>query len=186
MDVVVRLGSVMLVIGNNKIYAQIEKKSCHGSAFFYHSQFSGSHICTMFHMLICLLLQVGVKSSYSMVNTRLSYWLGQAVSHRLLTRMPGFAPGSFHVGFVVDRVGQVFLRVVQFSAVRVFENRVLRRIFGGSCTVRNFTICTHPQISLDKSSQVKANEVGSGQGPVAGCCECGDEPSGSCAAELVS
>jgi hypothetical protein len=26
----------------------------------------------------------------------------------------------------------------------------------------------------------------SGQGPVAGCCECGDEPSGSCAAELVS
>jgi hypothetical protein len=28
--------------------------------------------------------------------------------------------------------------------------------------------------------------TGSGQGPVAGCCECGDEPSGSCAAELVS
>jgi hypothetical protein len=26
----------------------------------------------------------------------------------------------------------------------------------------------------------------SGQGPVAGCCECGDEPSGSCATELVS
>jgi hypothetical protein len=25
-----------------------------------------------------------------------------------------------------------------------------------------------------------------GQGPVAGCCECGDEPSGSCATELVS
>jgi hypothetical protein len=28
--------------------------------------------------------------------------------------------------------------------------------------------------------------AGSGQGPVAGCCECGDEPSGSCATELVS
>jgi hypothetical protein len=28
--------------------------------------------------------------------------------------------------------------------------------------------------------------IGSGQGPVAGCCECGDEPSGSCATELVS
>jgi hypothetical protein len=28
--------------------------------------------------------------------------------------------------------------------------------------------------------------TGSGQGPVAGCCECGDEPSGSCATELVS
>jgi hypothetical protein len=26
----------------------------------------------------------------------------------------------------------------------------------------------------------------SGQGPLAGCCECGDEPSGSCATELVS
>jgi hypothetical protein len=26
----------------------------------------------------------------------------------------------------------------------------------------------------------------SGQGPVAGCCECGDELSGSCATELVS
>jgi hypothetical protein len=26
----------------------------------------------------------------------------------------------------------------------------------------------------------------SGQGPVAGCCECGDEPAGSCATELVS
>jgi hypothetical protein len=26
----------------------------------------------------------------------------------------------------------------------------------------------------------------SGQGPVAGCCECGDEPSGSCTTELVS
>jgi hypothetical protein len=25
----------------------------------------------------------------------------------------------------------------------------------------------------------------SGQGPMAGCCECGDEPSGSCATELV-
>jgi hypothetical protein len=27
--------------------------------------------------------------------------------------------------------------------------------------------------------------TGSGQGPVAGCGECGDEPSGSCATELV-
>jgi hypothetical protein len=25
-----------------------------------------------------------------------------------------------------------------------------------------------------------------GQGPVAGCCECDDEPSGSCTTELVS
>jgi hypothetical protein len=27
------------------------------------------------------------------------------------------------------------------------------------------------------------NSTDSGQGPVAGCCECGDEPSGSCATE---
>jgi hypothetical protein len=43
---------------------------------------------------------------------------------------------------------------------RVFENRVLRGIFGpkrddvtGECTMRNFIICTHPQISLGWSSQ---------------------------------
>jgi hypothetical protein len=47
--------------------------------------------------------------------------------------------------------------------LRVFENRVMRRIFGPkrdevmgneeSCTMRNFIVCTHPQISLGKSSQ---------------------------------
>jgi hypothetical protein len=30
------------------------------------------------------------------------------------------------------------------------------------------------------------DSTGSGQGPVAGCCESGDEPSGSCATELIS
>jgi hypothetical protein len=30
------------------------------------------------------------------------------------------------------------------------------------------------------------DSTGSGQGPVAGCCECSDEPSGYCATELVS
>jgi hypothetical protein len=30
------------------------------------------------------------------------------------------------------------------------------------------------------------DSTGSEQGPVAGCCECGDEPLGSCATELVS
>jgi hypothetical protein len=28
------------------------------------------------------------------------------------------------------------------------------------------------------------DSTSSGQGPVAGCCECGDEPSGSCATKL--
>jgi hypothetical protein len=31
-----------------------------------------------------------------------------------------------------------------------------------------------------------SDSTGSGQGLVTGCCECGDEPSGSCATELVS
>jgi hypothetical protein len=101
--------------------------------------------------------------------------------------------------------------------------------------VRNFIICTHPQISLSKSSQggrgmwhawerrekckrfwwetrrkettegvggkmgsewILGRLIGlggcgldstvSGQGPVVGCCECGDEPSGSCTMDLVS
>jgi hypothetical protein len=30
------------------------------------------------------------------------------------------------------------------------------------------------------------DSTSSGQQPVEGCCECGDEPSGSCATELVS
>jgi hypothetical protein len=30
------------------------------------------------------------------------------------------------------------------------------------------------------------DSTGSGQGQVTRCCECGDEPSGSCATELVS
>jgi hypothetical protein len=34
--------------------------------------------------------------------------------------------------------------------------------------------------------QVGLDSTGSGQGPVAGCCGCGDEPSGSCVTELVS
>jgi hypothetical protein len=29
------------------------------------------------------------------------------------------------------------------------------------------------------------DSTGSGQGPLAGCCECGDEPSGFCSTELV-
>jgi hypothetical protein len=52
----------------------------------------------------------------------------------------------------------------------VFENRVLRQIFGseteevkgygGSCIMRNFIICTHPQISLGRSSQGESGEQG--------------------------
>jgi hypothetical protein len=34
--------------------------------------------------------------------------------------------------------------------------------------------------------ECRVDLVGSGKWPVADCCECGDEPSGSCATELVS
>jgi hypothetical protein len=95
--------------------------------------------------------------------------------------------------------------------------------------MRNFIICTHPQISLGKSGHVARmgeerkvykvlvgkpegkrplgrprstldgglrmdlresgwgcglNSTGSRYGPVASCCGCGDEPSGSCSTEL--
>jgi hypothetical protein len=52
----------------------------------------------------------------------------------------------------------------------VFENRVLSRIFGpkrdevrengGSDTMANFIICTHPQISLVKASQGESGGQG--------------------------
>jgi hypothetical protein len=48
--------------------------------------------------------------------------------------------------------------------VRLFENRVIRKVFGlkkaevteknrGSCIMMSFIICTHPKISLGRSSQ---------------------------------
>jgi hypothetical protein len=45
-------------------------------------------------------------------------WL-RRLAAGLPPRRPGFDPGSVHVGFLVDKVtlGQVFLRVLRFSAV---------------------------------------------------------------------
>ena len=45
-------------------------------------------------------------------------WLRRLVAD-LSPRMPGFDPGSVHVGFEVDKValGQVFSRVLRFSTV---------------------------------------------------------------------
>jgi hypothetical protein len=47
-------------------------------------------------------------------------WLRSLVASRL-PRRPGFAPGSIHVGFLVDKValGQVFLLVLRFSPVSI-------------------------------------------------------------------
>jgi hypothetical protein len=43
-----------------------------------------------------------------------------------------------------------------------------------------------PSHILFSVEEIGLDSTVSGQGPVAGCCECGDEPSGSCATELVS
>jgi hypothetical protein len=49
-----------------------------------------------------------------------------------------------------------------------------------------------PRRRWEDGIRMDLREIGLGgvdwirQGPVAGCCECGDEPSGSCATELVS
>jgi hypothetical protein len=61
----------------------------------------------------------------------LDYILGQAVPWMrslvagLSPRRPGFAPGSIHMGFVVDKVslGQVFLRVLRFYPVNISFHR---------------------------------------------------------------
>jgi hypothetical protein len=55
--------------------------------------------------------------------------------------------------------------------------------FGGKARRRRW----EDGIGMDfKEIGLGLDSTGSGQGPVAGCCECGDEPSGSCATKLVS
>jgi hypothetical protein len=51
-------------------------------------------------------------------------WLRSLVAG-LSPRRPGFAPGSVHVGFVVDKVAleQVYLRVLRVSPVSISFHR---------------------------------------------------------------
>jgi hypothetical protein len=69
--------------------------------------------------------------------------MAQAVSRR-----PGFAPGSIHVGFVVGKVapekkkkkkkvalGQVFLRVLRFSPVNIIPPSLSKLISSGECVI---------------------------------------------------
>jgi hypothetical protein len=63
-------------------------------------------------------LQALLKQYFHLMENLAIQWLRQLVAGLSLQRA-GFDPGSFHVGFVVDKValGQVFLRVLQFSLV---------------------------------------------------------------------
>jgi hypothetical protein len=47
-------------------------------------------------------------------------------------------------------------------------------------------VCRPKHNNIIIFSHCDATRTVSGQGPMAGCCECGDEPSGSCATELVT
>jgi hypothetical protein len=58
---------------------------------------------------------------------------------------PRFAPGSIHVGFVVDKValGQVFLRV-RFSPVSISFHRRSPNSSSGECVICN--VSRHPRL----------------------------------------
>jgi hypothetical protein len=57
--------------------------------------------------------------------------IAQAVSRSTLPRRPGFAPGSVHVGFAVDKAAlrQVLLRHLRFSPVSVISPRLSTLIY---------------------------------------------------------
>jgi hypothetical protein len=63
-------------------------------------------------------------------------WLRSLVAG-LTPRRPGFALGSIHVEFVVDKValGQVFLRVLRFSSVNIIPPSLSKLISSGECVI---------------------------------------------------
>jgi hypothetical protein len=63
-------------------------------------------------------------------------WLRSLVTD-LSPRRPGFAPGSIHVGFVVDKValGEVSLRVLRFSPVNIIPLSLSKLISSGECVI---------------------------------------------------
>jgi hypothetical protein len=73
-------------------------------------------------------------------------WLRSLVGG-LSPRRPGFAPGSFHVGFVVNRaaLGEVFLRVLRFSPVNIsFHRRSSNSYYLGN--VYYAKVSRHPRL----------------------------------------
>jgi hypothetical protein len=81
-------------------------------------------------------VQTGKLIKYTLKSSNMSGgavpWLRSLVAG-LSPRRPGFAPGSFHVGFVVDKValGQVFLRVLWFSPVNIIPPSLSKFISSG-------------------------------------------------------
>jgi hypothetical protein len=76
---------------------------------------------------------------------------------------PGFAPGSLHVGFVVDKValGQVFLRVLRLSRVNIippwlsiliYHLRINNRPVGGCSSETLF----HP---IDMNNNIESIKI---------------------------
>jgi hypothetical protein len=69
----------------------------------------------------------------------------------------------------------------------VFENRILRIIFGPKRDEVTGEWRWEDGIRMDLGDWLGGcglDSTGSGQGSVAGCCEYGDEPLGSCATEI--
>jgi hypothetical protein len=76
------------------------------------------------------------QSTCSKARTRAVPWLRSLVAG-LSPRRPGFASGSIHVGFVVDKLalGQVFLRVLRFSTVNIIPPSLSKLISSGECVI---------------------------------------------------
>jgi hypothetical protein len=63
-------------------------------------------------------------------------WLRSLVAG-LSPRRPGFAPGSIHMGFVVDKValGQVFIRILRFFPVYIIPPSFSKLMSSGECVI---------------------------------------------------
>jgi hypothetical protein len=83
---------------------------------------AGSHHCVRCHWsAVTRPAQAGFRSSVA----------------GLSLRRPGFATGSIHVGFMVDKValGQVFLRVLRFSPVDIIPPSLFKLVSSAECVI---------------------------------------------------
>jgi hypothetical protein len=73
------------------------------------------------------------RLSFDSVSQLAGLLLQRSLVAGLSPRRPGFAPGSIHVGIVVDKValGQVFLRVLRFYTVIIIIPPSLSKLISG-------------------------------------------------------